>query len=100
MKEILVHNGKIHQVPFSDDKASSEGKKNNWRTIVRNTCMKLNCSINFHPEFYEMAVQTDSVYKDQTVQFDVGSVLPVNVVDIFCQTYNFEMAVFRFLPYA
>ena len=58
--------------------------------------MKLNCSINFHPGFYEMSVQTDSVYQDQTVQFDVGSVLPVYLVDIFCQTYNFEMAVFRF----
>ena len=44
-----------------------------------------------------MSVQTDSVYQDQTVQFDVGSVLPVNIVDIFCQTYNFEMAVIRFL---
>ena len=58
--------------------------------------MQLNCSVNFHPGFYEMSVQTDSVYQDQTVQFDVGSVLPVNRVDIFCQTYNFEMAVFGF----
>ena len=41
-------------------------------------------------------VCTDSVYQNQTVQFDVGSVLPVNLVDIFCQTYNFEMAIFRF----
>ena len=60
--------------------------------------MNLNCSFNFHRGFYEMSVQTDSVYQDQTVQFDVGSVLPVNLVDIFCQTYNFEMAVFTFLP--
>ena len=58
--------------------------------------MKLNCSINFHPGFYEMSVQTDGVYQHQTVQFDVGSVLPGNLVDIICQTYNFEMAVFRF----
>ena len=33
--------------------------------------------------------QTDNVDQDQTV-------LPVNLVDIFCQTYNFKLAVFRF----
>ena len=44
-------------------------KKVNWRTIVRNT--------------------TDNVDQDQTI-------LPVNLVDIVCQTYNFKLAVFRF----
>ena len=35
----------------------------------------------------------DNVDQDQTV-------LPVNLVDIVCQTYNFKLAVFRFYPYA
>ena len=34
-------------------------KKINWRTIVRNTCMKLNCYINFYLRFYKMSVWTD-----------------------------------------
>ena len=66
-----------------------EKKKINWRTIVMNTCMKLNCSINLHPRFYTMSGQTDNVDQDQTV-------LPVNLVDIVCKTYNFKLAVFRF----
>ena len=62
LREKLVHNGNIHQVPFYEDKASNERekkKKINWRTIVRNTCMKLNCSINLHVRFYKMSVWTD-----------------------------------------
>ena len=65
LREKLVHNGNIHQVPFSDDMASNERerekkkKKINWRTIVRYTCMKLNYSINLHQRFYKMSVWTD-----------------------------------------
>ena len=33
--------------------------------------------------------QTDNIDQDQTV-------LPVNLLDIVCQTYNFKLAVFRF----
>ena len=61
LREKLTHNGNIHQVPFSDDKMREREKKKkvNWRTIVRNTCMKLNCSINLHLRFYKMSVWTD-----------------------------------------
>ena len=37
--------------------------------------------------------QTDNVDQDQTV-------LPVNLVDMVCQTYNFKLAVFMFEWYA
>ena len=64
--KILVHNGNIHQVPLSDDTASKERererekkKKIYWRTIVRNTYMKLNCSINLRLRFYKFFVWTD-----------------------------------------
>ena len=61
--EKLVYNGNIHQVPFSNDMVSNErekkreNKKINWRSIVRNTCMKLNCSINLHLRFYKMSAK-------------------------------------------
>ena len=63
-KEISVHNRNIHQAPFSGDTASKytvNVKKVNRHTIVRNTCMELNCFINFHLEFYKMShsVRTD-----------------------------------------
>ena len=62
--ELSVHNRNIHQAPFSSDTASKykgKDKKVNRHTIVRNTCMELNCSINFHLEFYKMShsVRTD-----------------------------------------
>ena len=67
--EISVHNRNIHQAPFSGDMASKykdKDKKVNWHTIVRYTCMELNCSISFHLEFYKMShsVQADSVHQD------------------------------------
>ena len=49
--------------------------------------MKFNCSINFHQDFSKcLSGQTDSVDQDQTaqtVQFDVGFTLSVNLWDIF-----------------
>ena len=50
--------------------------------------MELNCSINFHLEFYKMfhSVRTDSVDQDQTAQAaqsDVGFTLSVNLWDIY-----------------
>ena len=62
--EISVHNKNILQAPFFDNTASKykeKDKKVNRNTIVRNTCMEMNCSINFHLEFYKMShsVRTD-----------------------------------------
>ena len=62
-------------------KYKEKDKKVNQHTIVRNTCMELNCSINFHLEFYKMFTlsgQKDSVDQDQTpqtVQSDIGFAL-------------------------
>ena len=62
--EISVHNRNIHHAPFFIDMASKykdKDKKVKRHTIVRNTCMELKCSINFHLEFYKMfhSVRTD-----------------------------------------
>ena len=74
-------------------------KKKKKKLEQRNTCMKLNCSINLHLGFYKMPFRTDSVDQDktaQTVQSDVGFMLSVNLGIYFCQKYNFEMALFTF----
>ena len=60
-EEISVDNGNIHvlQDPFSNGAASNKKKKKKSKLEQRNTCMKLNCSINLHLGFYKMSVRTD-----------------------------------------
>ena len=70
-KKIPVNNGnmQVQQAPFSDGTASYKRKRKkkkktvNLRTIQRNTCMKLNCSTNFHLGFYKMFVRTDRQFR-------------------------------------
>ena len=98
VKEISVHNGNIqvHQAPFSDGTASNKKKKKkkvNLSTILRNTCMKLNCSIYFHLGFYEMSVRTDrqcSVRSDCSDYFVYKiQVNPIHTILIYGIYYDF-----------
>ena len=103
VKEISVHNGNIHvhQAPFFRwHGIKQKEKEKKCKLLQRNTCMKLNCSINFHLGFYKcQSGQTDSEDQDQTaqtVQSDVGFTLSVNLWNTFLSKYDFEMALFRF----
>ena len=88
-------NRNIRQAPFSDDTASNtKGKKINRYTIVSNTCMILNCSINFHLVFYKISVRTDrhcrsnSDCTDCSRMFDLHYLLILRIY--FFKKYNFE----------